>query len=51
MSIIHGTLSLAIVVTVTLYISGHSISSCRAMTKCSLVETTFLLLVTVSTVG
>jgi len=30
---------------------GHSISSCRAMTKCSLVETTFLLLVTVSTVN
>ena len=30
---------------------GNSIAACRAMTKCSLVETTFLLLVTVSTVS
>jgi len=30
---------------------GQSISACRPMTKCSLVETTFLLLVTVSTVN
>ena len=31
-------------------ISGRSIFLCQAISKCSLVETTFLLLVTVSTV-